>query len=65
MAEIVNLRQARKQAARAARERAAEENRALHSLPGRLRKSASKENAQERDRHEAHRLERGETGDED
>ncbi|WP_315923799.1 DUF4169 family protein [Mesorhizobium sp. SP-1A] len=33
MAEIVNLRQARKQKARTEKERAAEQNRALHGRP--------------------------------
>ncbi|MCG6856446.1 MAG: DUF4169 family protein [Salaquimonas sp.] len=54
MAEIINLRQARKRAARAGKERKAEENRALHSLPGAKRKAAARNNDKDRQRHEAH-----------
>ena len=55
MAEIVNLRQVRKRAARAGKERRAEENRALHSLPARERKAIAKENEQRLARLDAHR----------
>ena len=64
MAEIVNLRQARKRAARTERERKADENRALHSLPGKERKAALRETEKLEQRHEAHRLERGSEGGE-
>ncbi len=56
MAEIVNLRQARKRAARAEKERRAEENRTLHALPKRQRKQAAEETGQRLRRLDAHRL---------
>ncbi|MFZ1813923.1 MAG: DUF4169 family protein [Rhizobiaceae bacterium] len=43
MAEIVNLRMARKRTARASKEAEAEHQRALHSLPARTRKQATRE----------------------
>ena len=55
MAEIVNLRQARKRAARAQKEEQAEANRARHGLPARERKMAAAEKARSKARHEAHR----------
>lgn len=57
MGEVVNLRMARKRAARASKEREAEANRALHSVPGAERRLAeAREQAQAR-RLDAHRLE--------
>ncbi|MCB1463003.1 MAG: DUF4169 family protein [Nitratireductor sp.] len=58
MAEVINLRQARKRAAKAGREREAEANRLLHAMPAKTRKAAAREAEQSRLRHEAHRLER-------
>ena len=62
MPEIVNLRQARKRAARAKKENRAEENRALHSLPARERKQVAAQNKRDKALHEAHRLERPDDG---
>ncbi len=60
MADIVNLRIARKQKARAAKEQQAAENRVLHgrSKSERQREAAEAERA--RQQVEAHRRERGE-----
>ena len=57
MAEIINLRQARKRVAKAKKEGRAEENRALHSLPARQRKATAARNERDKARHEAHRRE--------
>lgn len=57
MAEIVNLRLARKRARRQASEAEADKNRALHSVPARQRKDAAAKNAAADRRHEAHRIE--------
>ena len=43
MAELINLRQVRKRAKRAARERAAEQNRLAHGEPKHLRKQRNAE----------------------
>ena len=65
MAEIVNLRQARKRAARAEKERRAEENRTLHALPKRQRKQAAEETEQRLRRLDAHRLDGSAGGSDD
>jgi hypothetical protein len=57
MAEIVNLRMARKRAARAAREIQAEQNRARSSAPKAERKLGRARRESELARHEAHRIE--------
>jgi hypothetical protein len=59
LAEIVNLRMARKQQARRSKEEAAAENRALHSIPGRERRRAEANRELEERRHEANRREPG------
>lgn len=56
MGEIVNLRMARKRAARAAHEAESEANRALHSVPGRERKLAKSERERLGKRLEGNRL---------
>jgi hypothetical protein len=62
LAEIVNLRMARKRRARIAREETAAENRALHSIPGRERRRAETQREIEERRHEANRREPGQDG---
>ncbi|ACL55726.1 DUF4169 family protein [Methylobacterium nodulans] len=57
MAEIVNLRQARKAKARQAKEAAAAENRAAFGRPRKTRTLAEARQAIETARHEGHRLE--------
>jgi hypothetical protein len=59
VAEVVNLRMARKRLARQARADAAAENRALHSIPGRERRRADAARELEERRHEANRRETG------
>jgi len=59
VAELVNLRMARKRLARQAKEDAAAENRALHSIPGRERRRAEAASELEERRHEANRRETG------
>ncbi|MEZ5801377.1 MAG: DUF4169 family protein [Nitratireductor sp.] len=54
MAEIINLRMARKRAARQAQSEKAEANRALHSIPSRERKAARKNDAKAATRLEGH-----------
>ena len=56
MAEIINLRQARKARDRAAADAKAEENRRLFGRPKRVRTLAEKRKTLEVDRHEGHRL---------
>ena len=58
MAEIVNLRMARKRAARKAKEATAQENRALSSIPGRQRRREDAIRRIEETRHEGNRIER-------
>lgn len=60
MAEIVNLRQARKKKARAEKAALADANRVKHGTPKSLRDRASAEKAKAESAHEGHRL-----GDED
>lgn len=55
MAEIVNLRNARKRKARQERQRVAEENRIRHGLPGHERRAAGVERERLAKTHEAHR----------
>ena len=55
MAEFINLRQARKQADRAKRERDAEQNRLAHGEPKHLRKQRSVEAEKKARKLEAHR----------
>jgi hypothetical protein len=62
LAEIVNLRMARKRQARTASEELAAENRALHSIPGRERRRAEAQREVEERRHEANRRETGQDG---
>jgi hypothetical protein len=59
LAEIVNLRMARKRLSRQAKEDAAAENRALHSIPGRERRRADAARELDERRHEANRRETG------
>ncbi len=61
MAEIINLRQARKARDRAAREAQAEENRAKSGRPKADRTLAAAKDELARRRHEAHRRESDET----
>ena len=56
MGEVVNLRMARKRASRKIREDEASANRALHSIPGKLRREARDERAVEDRRLEGHRI---------
>jgi len=58
VAEIVNLRMARKRAARKAKESAAQDNRVLSSIPGKLRRREEKIRQIDQARHEANRIER-------
>ena len=58
MAEIVNLRNARKRAARKAKETVAQENRVLSSIPGRLRRREDAIRKIGEARHEGNRIER-------
>jgi hypothetical protein len=58
VAEIVNLRMARKRAARKAKETAAQDNRVLSSIPGKLRRREEKIRQIENVRHEGNRIER-------
>lgn len=60
MADIVNLRQARKQKARATKEKTAEENRIAHGMPKSLREATRAETSRQAARLEAHRRERPE-----
>ena len=55
MADIVNLRTARKRKAREEKERAAEENRVRHGLSGAERRAARVERERADAAHEAHR----------
>ncbi|MCB1429087.1 MAG: DUF4169 family protein [Nitratireductor sp.] len=55
MAEIINLRMARKQAARKQRADKADANRALHSVPASQRKAASENEARAATLLEGHR----------
>lgn len=55
MAEIVNLRNARKRKARQERQRVAEENRIRHGLAGHQRRAAEFERERLAKAHEAHR----------
>ena len=58
MAEIVNLRRARKAKERAEKEKTAEANRVLHGTPKRLRKLSETEKDKAEQRLAAHRLEK-------
>ena len=60
MAEIFNLRRARKAKERADKEKAAEANRVLHGTPKRLRKLSETEKDKAEQRLSGHRLEKGE-----
>ncbi len=60
MAEIINLRQARKARARADKEAVAAENRVAFGRPKKARTLQEKRKALEETRHEGHRLERDE-----
>ena len=55
MAEIVNLRMARKKAARERREELADKNRAAYSVPGRVRRAARAESDREQRILDGHR----------
>ncbi len=57
MAQIINLRHARKQVARKDAEAKADANRLLHSVPASQRKAAKNISNLEEQRHEANRLE--------
>ena len=57
MAEIFNLRRARKAKERADKEKAAEANRVLHGTPKRLRKRSEAEKDKAEQRLSGHRLE--------
>ena len=57
MGEVVNLRMARKRASRKIREDEASANRALHSIPGKLRRRAREERSTEERRLDGHRRE--------
>jgi hypothetical protein len=57
LAEIVNLRMARKQRRRMERERAAEENRTRHGIPPAERAARKAEAERQRNVHEDHRRE--------
>ena len=58
MAEIFNLRRARKAKERVVKEKAAEANRVLHGTPKHLRKLSEAEKAKAEQRLAAHRLEK-------
>jgi hypothetical protein len=58
MAEIFNLRRARKAKERVDKEKAAQANRVLHGTPKRLRKLSEAEKAKAEQRLAAHRLEK-------
>jgi hypothetical protein len=58
VAEIVNLRMARKRAARKAKETAAQDNRVLSSIPGKLRRRDEKIRQIDQARHEGNRIDR-------
>jgi len=58
VAEIVNLRMARNCAARKAKESAAQDNRVLSSIPGKLRRREEKIRQIDQARHEGKRIER-------
>jgi len=60
VAEIINLRQVRKAKARAAEDAKAEENRIAFGRPKKVKTLQQRRKALEIDRHEGHRLERGE-----
>ncbi len=60
MAEIVNLRMARKRLARKAKEATAQDNRVLSSIPGKLRRREEEIRRIEQARHEGNRIERPE-----
>ncbi len=59
MAEIINLRRARKARARAGEAAKAEENRIAFGRPKTPKTLQQRREALETDRHEGHRLERG------
>ena len=59
MAEIINLRQVRKARTRAAEDSKAEENRIAFGRPKKARTLQQRRKALETERHEGHRLERG------
>jgi hypothetical protein len=58
MAEIFNLRRARKAKERVDKEKAAQANRVLHGTPKRLRKLSEAKKAKAEQRLAAHRLEK-------
>ncbi|MBN4097550.1 MULTISPECIES: DUF4169 family protein [Methylobacterium] len=60
MAEIINLRQVRKAKARAEADTKAEANRIAFGQPKKARTLQQRRKALETERHEGHRLERGE-----
>ncbi|WP_020091299.1 DUF4169 family protein [Methylobacterium sp. 285MFTsu5.1] len=60
MAEIINLRQVRKAKARAEADTKAEANRIAFGRPKKARTLQQRRKALETERHEGHRLERGE-----
>ena len=62
MAEIINLRRARKAKARADKERKAEENRAAHGVAKAERQRRAAETEAEKRRHEGHRRKPGGDG---
>ncbi|GGD92057.1 hypothetical protein GCM10011390_08490 [Aureimonas endophytica] len=65
MAEIVNLRQARKRAARAAKDAEAEANRRAFGTPRAVKHAAEQEKAREARHLDGHRLNEGRTGPDD
>jgi hypothetical protein len=58
MSEIINLRNARKQKAKADKEKAAQANRILHGTPKSLRKLSDAAKSQAEQAHLGHRLEK-------
>ena len=58
MAEIFNLRRARKAKQRAEKEKAAQDNRILHGTPKHLRKLSQAEKDKAEQRQSGHRLEK-------
>jgi hypothetical protein len=60
MAEIVNLRQARKAKGRAEKEKAADANRVLHGTPKAVRKLSEAQKNKAEQRLAGHRLEKSE-----
>jgi Domain of unknown function (DUF4169) len=58
MSDLINLRQARKARAKAAKEKTAQSNRVLHGTPKALRKLSDAAKTQAEQAHLGHRLEK-------